>query len=626
MAFVHTLEASALDDTLEVFEMLAHEVFAKAKKADQKARMRSLKDLDVAATALAEACAVVLDATLPDENVRAAVFSRVPRSEMAQALDDVRKLVRPPDDVFYRALDAHHRRVRRFLPALLKHVSFIAAPAGEPVVEACGYLRDREHRHAAGRKPPLAVVTRAWERHVMREDGGLDDHAYVFCVLDRLRNALRRRDVFVTPSWRYADPRSGLLAGSEWEAARPIVCRSLGYTPDVEPVLAALTEELDQTYRRVVARLPDNPAVRFERVDDKDDLVLSPLDKVDEPPSLEDLRDRVAARMPRAELPEIMLEIAVRTGFTKAFTHITDRNARAEDVMISLCAMLLGAATNTGMEPLVRNDISALRRDRLSWVAQNYFRNETITAANAMLVSAQNGIELAQRWGGGDVASADGMRFVVPVRTIHAGPNPKYYGMGKGATWYNMMSDQFTGLNGIVVPGTLRDSLVLLAVVLEQQTELQSRHIITDTGAYSDIVFGLFRLLGFRFSPRLADIGGARFWRIDPKADYGPLNAIAHHQIKPRLIVPRYREGQEDQLGALGLVVNIIVLWNTIYMDAALKQLRKEGYLVRDEDEARLAPTLLKHINMMGKYSFVMPESVARGELRPLRDPSEDLP
>ena len=39
---------------------------------------------------------------------------------------------------------------------------------------------------------------------------------------------------------------------------------------------------------------------------------------------------------------------------------------------------------------------------------------------------------------------------------------------------------------------------------------------MTDTGAYSDVVFGLFRLLGYRFSPRLADIGGTRFWRIDP--------------------------------------------------------------------------------------------------------------
>jgi TnpA family transposase len=282
-------------------------------------------------------------------------------------------------------------------------------------------------------------------------------------------------------------------------------------------------------------------------------------------------------------------------------------------------------------------------------------------------------------------------------------------------TYYNLMSGQFSGLNGIAVPGTLRDSLILLAVVLEQQTEMQPTQIMTDTGAYSDIVFGLFRLLGYRFSPRLADIGGARFWRIDPKADYGPLHGIARHRARPRLIVPqwddmlrlagslkmgrvpatgimrtlqvgdrqtalanavaefgriektlhmlttiddetkrrgtllqlnrhegrhslartvfhgkrgelrqRYREGQEDQLGALGLVVNIIVLWNTVYMDAVLKQLRKEGYPVRDEDAARLAPTIHKHLNVMGRYSFDVPESVARGELRPLRDPSDD--
>ena len=86
----------------------------------------------------------------------------------------------------------------------------------------------------------------------------------------------------------------------------------------------------------------------------------------------------------------------------------------------------------------------------------------------------------------------------------------------------------------------------------------------------------------------------------------------------------RYREGQEDQLGALGLVVNIIVLWNTIYMDVVLQQLRKEGYPVRDEDAARLSPTIHKHINMMGKYPFVIPESVAKGELRPLHNPLDD--
>jgi Tn3 transposase DDE domain len=76
-----------------------------------------------------------------------------------------------------------------------------------------------------------------------------------------------------------------------------------------------------------------------------------------------------------------------------------------------------------------------------------------------------------------------------------------------------------------------------------------------------------------------------------------------------------------ETFGALGLVVNAIILWNTIYMDAALKQLRKEGYAVRDEDVARLSPTGSGHINMLGRYSFFLSETIASGSLRPLRDP-----
>ena len=83
----------------------------------------------------------------------------------------------------------------------------------------------------------------------------------------------------------------------------------------------------------------------------------------------------------------------------------------------------------------------------------------------------------------------------------------------------------------------------------------------------------------------------------------------------------RYREGQEDQLGALGLLVNVIVLWNTLYMDVALTQLRAEGHGVRDEDVARLSPLGFEHIIMLGRYAFTVPEPLARGELRPLRNP-----
>jgi len=84
----------------------------------------------------------------------------------------------------------------------------------------------------------------------------------------------------------------------------------------------------------------------------------------------------------------------------------------------------------------------------------------------------------------------------------------------------------------------------------------------------------------------------------------------------------RYREGQEDQLGALGLVVNAIVLWNSRYQDAALNQLRASGYEVHDDDLKRLSPLEHDHINLLGRHQFTAAD-LTRSQLRPLRDPTD---
>src|SRR6516164_2871129 len=70
----------------------------------------------------------------------------------------------------------------------------------------------------------------------------------------------------------------------------------------------------------------------------------------------------------------------------------------------------------------------------------------------------------------------------------------------------------------------------LLDGLLEHNTELQPEQIITDTAGYCDLIFGLFWLLGFQFSPRLADLGDARYWRIDPDRKSTRLNS-SHSSI-----------------------------------------------------------------------------------------------
>ena len=97
-----------------------------------------------------------------------------------------------------------------------------------------------------------------------------------------------------------------------------------------------------------------------------------------------------------------------------------------------------------------------------------------------------------------------------------------------------------------------------------------------------------------------------------PMTNFGGKTSIFSHPVY--LFLREF--SLQDFRGGSGLALNIIVLWNTIYMDAAIQQLRREGYPVLDSDVEKLSPLQCGHINMQGRYSFIVPESVSKGELR----------
>ena len=95
------------------------------------------------------------------------------------------------------------------------------------------------------------------------------------------------------------------------------------------------------------------------------------------------------------------------------------------DLPLSIAACLTAHSLNIGYRPIAKKGVPALERSRLSHVYQNYFRPETLSAANVPLVDAQATLRLAQAWGGGLVAAVDGMRFVVPRSRRVRPPEPQ---------------------------------------------------------------------------------------------------------------------------------------------------------------------------------------------------------
>jgi TnpA family transposase len=709
VAFVKIFEISALDDALEVLDQLISEIIGTAKRRVQKNRIRTLKDLDKSAFALAEVCTLILNDETNNDALRDEIFAKISKEKLVESINTVNSLVSRDGD-FYEEMIDQYGRVQRFLPTLLKNITFKAAPAGESTLQALNYLKSIEGgRKQILKNPPVDFVTAAWKKQIYDENNCITKQAYTLCVLQQLQDSLRRRDIYVEHSERWSDTREKLLQGAAWQANRIQVSRSLGHSLVASEVIEKLTSQLDESYKQVAANFSENTAITIDNSGKNTALTITNLDKLEESEALVQFKEQIAALLPKIDLTELILEIHAHTGFANEFNHVSEANSRAADLSISICAVLIAEACNIGLEPLIKSHIPALTQIRLNWVKQNYLRAETLANANAKLVNYQSTLSLAKKWGGGDVASADGMRFVVPIPTINAGANRKYFGSKKGITWYNFISDQFSGFHGIVVPGTLRDSIFVLEGLLEQQTDLNPTEIMTDTAGASDMIFGLFWLLGYQFSPRLADAGESIFYRIDKSADYGILNELAasnvtidrieqhwddmmrvagslklgtvraselirsllksdkpsnlakaiidagrinktlyllnyindedyrrriltqlnrgegRHSVARAICYGRrgeirksYREGQEDQLAALGLVLNAVVLWNTIYTESALDHLKNQPVKIDEYFEQRLSPLLYEHINVLGHYSFTLSEQIEKGKLRQL--------
>ena len=731
LATVVELEARAIDDALELFDLLmTTELLGKAHREADKETVRRHPKLAKASSRLAAAVAVLLEAADWGEEVGlaqvwAAIEAIVPRSELRAAVATVTELVPPPgaeEDAGWRAeLAGRIATVSGFCRRLPEVIEFGANAEGGPVLAA---LRSLPALLASRTKPTVedvyvhgGVVTGPWRRlvfgHPRAAGGAVDKHAYVFCVLEQFHRHLRHREIYAEGSGRWRDPQAQLLEGPAWASVKDPVLTALELPEGQEAtdaMLAGRARLLDEAHQDVADRLAQGANADVS-VDDDGKLHVAALKAIPEPPSLVDLRRRVQQMLPRVDLPELLLEVMGWVpGFMAAFTSLSGGRARLADLDVSIAACLTSQALNIGYTPVAKQGVAALERARLSHVTQTYLRAETYAAANAPLIAKQAEIPFAQALGGGLVAAVDGMRFVVPIPSLFARPNRKYFGPHRGVTWLNMINDQAFGLGARVVSGTARDSLHMVDVLFSQDGGRRPEVVVADTGSYSDLVFGLVHLLGMAYRPALADLPDQRLWRTDPDADYGPLHTAARgridlakvarhwpdilrvvgsiytgavhaydvtrmlqrdghptplgdaiasygriykslhllavisdepyrrdikavrnlqegrHSLAARIfhgkkgeLYQRYHTGMEDQLGALGLVLNCVVLWTTCYVNAALDRLRAQGYPVQDADVAHLSPFTHRHVNVHGNYSFLLPD--LPGGLRELRDP-----
>ena len=163
-----------------------------------------------------------------------------------------------------------------------------------------------------------------------------------------------------------------------------------------------------------------------------------------------------------------------------------------------------------------------------------HIRDETYSAALAELVNAQFRQPFAAWWGDGTKSSSDGQNFKAGGRGQFAGQiNLKYgqepklkYGQEPGVRFYTHISDQYAPFHTKVINATVRDATHVLDGLLYHESDLRIEEHYTDSAGFTDHLFGLMHLLGFRFAPRIRDLADKRLY-IHGDADVLPLKSAS---------------------------------------------------------------------------------------------------
>ena len=433
---------------------------------------------------------LVLDPDIPDEQLRRRIVEEAASRELfAAAVEETEPLLRPRDGSYLDFVENRYGPLRKFAPLVLRVLDFKSLKTDDPLIDAVEILRElnRQRRRRVPEDAGLEFASAKWRGQLLGSDGRVNRRSFELCVLYPLRDGLRSGAIWLQGSRRFADPATYLIPSSQWTSRRSEVLRIPGLEQEPREHLEALANSTEAVLQHPgETEITESETLRLE----EGRIVLSPA-------SMEELAD----------------EVDSWTGFTQFFRHAGGARSRNPDLVRHVYAAILAQACNFGLT--TRAGIADLTYRQLAGTTDWYLREETLKAAFSALVDFPHPLPLAEAWGGGTLSSSDGQRFPVRGSAENATALPKYFGLGRGLTFYTWTSDQYSQYGSKVISSTVRDATYVLDEILDNQTDLPILEHTTDTAGYTEIVFALVHLLGLQFAPRIRDLGAQRLYRLD---------------------------------------------------------------------------------------------------------------
>ena len=273
------------------------------------------------------------------------------------------------------------------------------------------------------------------------------------------------------------------------------------------------------------------------------------------PPEADELVLDLYRRLPEVWITDILLEADAAIGFTDAFTYL--RTGTPCRDRIGLLNVLLAEGLNLGLSKMAEasNTHDFFQLSRLSrW----HIEGETINRALAMVIEAQARLPMSRFWGPGLTASSDGQFFPTARQGEAMNLVSARYGGAPGLKAYTHLSDRFGPFATQTIPATVNEAPYILDGLLMNETGRRIREQYADTGGFTDQVFAVTAILGYRFMPLIRDLSSRRLYVFEPKYVVGgfvPVVVSSTEGTEPAKLLPAPPEAAPSASGRIEIAL-----------------------------------------------------------------------
>jgi TnpA family transposase len=434
---------------------------------------------------------------------------------------------------------------RRMVPKLLAALEFRCHnTAYRPVMDALVLLRRYAGQPVRAydrtdRVPLAGVVPAAWQGAVVDEQGRAERIPYELCVLTALREALRRREIWVAGAARWRDPEADLPP--DFDRHRDVHYAAIKQPLDPAAFVADLRARLDRGLAGFAAALEAERTggVHLTRRRGAPWLSVPRLEKLPEPPGLAALKAEVGHRWGTLDLLDVLKEADHLTGLTDEFVSVAGQERTPKHVLRRrLLLVLFALGTNMGIRQMVATGEHGEGEAALRHVRRHFVTRDALRRAIGRLVNATFAVRDQAWWGTGTACASDSKRFGAWESNLLTEWHARYGGPGVMIYWH--VERKAVCIYSQLTTCSASEVAAMLEGLLRHGTEAEVEANYTDSHGASVVGFAFCHLLGFRLLPRLKQIGAIQLYRPDDDTAYPGLEDVLTRPIRWELIAQQY--------------------------------------------------------------------------------------